>query len=78
MMVPFGFVLDILHALTECVRQEYKIELACRVIMFLTRFVQLFAVLVLLVCHIKNIRTPVEFIFQVLLKLEANFSSSHS
>uniref|UniRef100_A0A914XMR0 Small-subunit processome Utp12 domain-containing protein n=1 Tax=Plectus sambesii TaxID=2011161 RepID=A0A914XMR0_9BILA len=37
MMVPFGFVLDILHALTECVRQEYKIELACRVIMFLTR-----------------------------------------
>ncbi len=37
MLLPFGYVCDILHALSACVREQYKVELASRVIMFLTR-----------------------------------------
>jgi len=37
LMVPFSYVHDILKSLCGCVKMHYKTELACRIIIFITK-----------------------------------------
>lgn len=37
LMVPYSYVLDILHAIIACLEENYKVELCARVAVFLQR-----------------------------------------
>uniref|UniRef100_A0A183EW99 Ion_trans domain-containing protein n=1 Tax=Gongylonema pulchrum TaxID=637853 RepID=A0A183EW99_9BILA len=60
LMVPFGFVPDIIRALGVCAGKHYKAELAARVLIFLVKIINL-----IFVRQILSTTAPVELFLMI-------------